>query len=59
MINDSRLQRLLNREHFSIMKMSLIEEISLILLQSEVQIRMVALKMAEQMEDIATRIQRK
>nr|DAP33096.1 MAG TPA: hypothetical protein [Caudoviricetes sp.] len=45
MIRNSRPTKLLNRERFSIMKMSLI--------------RMVLLKMAEQMEDIVTLIQRK
>nr|UVN07819.1 MAG: hypothetical protein [Bacteriophage sp.] len=51
--------KLLNREHFSIEKMSLIGRISLMPLQSEAQIRMVLLKMVGQMEDIATRIQRR
>jgi hypothetical protein len=50
--------KLLNREHSNIERMSLIGRISVILLQPEVLI-MVVLKMVEQMEDIATLIQRK
>lgn len=50
--------KLLNREHSSMEKMSLIERISVILPQPEVLI-MVLLKMVEQMEDIAIRIQRR
>jgi hypothetical protein len=50
--------KLLSRERSSIAKMSLIGRISVILPQLEALI-MVLLKMAEQMEDIAIRIQRR
>jgi hypothetical protein len=50
--------KLLNRGHSNIERMRLIGRISVILPQPEVLI-MVVLKMVEQMEDIATLIQRK
>jgi hypothetical protein len=50
--------KLLNRERSSMEKMSLIGRVSVILQQLEVLI-MVPLKMVEQMEDIAIRIQRR
>lgn len=58
MTSSSRLMKLLSRERSSIAKMSLIGRISVILPQLEALI-MVLLKMAEQMEDIAIRIQRR
>jgi hypothetical protein len=51
--------KLLNRERSSIERMSLIGKISLILPQLKALIIMVVLKMVEQMEDIATLIQRR
>jgi hypothetical protein len=59
MTSDFRLMKLLNRERSSIERMSLIGKISVILPQLEALIIMVVLKMVEQMEDIATLIQRR